>query len=72
MRDAWLLIFLFFTYLVAPVIGFGWVLAIMGIAQTGIQHTRLRALYVFAFLYLQVYRVPWGKVSDLLLKLNPE
>jgi hypothetical protein len=71
MRDAWLLVFLFSTYLFAPVIGFGWVLAIMGIAQTGIHRTRLRVLYVVAFLFLQVYRVPWRELSELLLKLNP-
>jgi hypothetical protein len=65
-RDVWLLVFLFTTYLFAPVIGFGWVLAIMGIAQTEIHHTKLRALYVSAFLFLQVYRVPWGNLSGLL------
>jgi len=71
MRDVWLLVFLFSTYLFAPVIGFGWVLAIMGIAQTEIQRTRIRALYVVAFLFLQVYRIPWREFSALLLKLNP-
>jgi hypothetical protein len=70
-RDVWLLVFLFTTYLFAPVIGFGWVLAIMGIAQTEIGCTKLRALYVTAFLFLQFSRVPWGEFSGLLLKLNP-
>lgn len=70
MRDAWLLVFLFTTYLFAPVIGFGWVLAIMGIAQTEIQRTKLRVLYVAAFLFLQIYRVPWGELPGLLLKFN--
>lgn len=70
MRDAWLLVFLFTTYLFAPVIGFGWVLAIMGIAQTEVKRTNLRVLYVAAFLFLQVYRVPWGELPALLLKLN--
>lgn len=59
-RHAWLLLFLFTTYLFAPVIGFGWVLAIMGIAQTERGEDRTRALYVVAFLLLQVYRTPWG------------
>lgn len=66
-RDVWLLIFLFSTYLLAPVIGFGWVLAIMGIAQTGKEHKIRRALYVVAFLFLQIYRIPWGNLSTLVL-----
>jgi hypothetical protein len=69
-RNVWLLLFLFSTYLLAPVIGFGWVLAIMGIAQTGPEQKRFRALYVLAFLFLQIYRIPWGQLSDLLSKLN--
>lgn len=61
-RDAWLLLFLFTTYLFAPVIGFGWVLAIMGIAQTDRDQVRVRGLYVAAFLFLQVYRIPWSEM----------
>lgn len=59
-RHLWLLLFLFTTFLFAPVIGFGWVLAIMGIIQTGRDETRARACYVVAFLLLQIYRTPWG------------
>ena len=57
-RDVWLLVFLFTTYLFAPVIGFGWVLAIMGIAQAEIDCTKL---CVAAFLFLQFSRVPSGE-----------
>lgn len=64
-RDVWLLLFLFTTYLFAPVIGFGWVLAIMGIAQTHRGQTTVRALYVIAFLFLQVYRLPWAEIRAL-------
>ena len=59
-RHFWLLLFLFTTFLFAPVIGFGWVLAIMGIMQTGREEARTRVLYVVAFLQLQIYRTPWG------------
>ena len=61
-RHLWLLLFLFTTFLFAPVIGFGWVLAIMGIIQTGREQTRTRALYVVAFLQLQIYRTLWGAI----------
>jgi hypothetical protein len=58
-RNALLIGFLFTTYLVAPVIGFGWVLAISGAAQTTRRHPLARVGYVAAFLVLQLYRVPW-------------
>jgi hypothetical protein len=65
-RDLWLLVFLFTTYLFAPVIGFGWVLAIMGIAQTGEREHRVRFAYLAAFLFLHVYRVPWRELQSIL------
>lgn len=70
-RHAWLLLFLFTTYLFAPVIGFGWVLAIMGIAQTERAEVRTRALYVVAFLLLQVYRTPWGALLSTIAGSDP-
>jgi hypothetical protein len=57
LRDAALLLFLVSTYGIAPVIGFGWVLAIMGAVQA--RSGRARAAYVACFIVLQVYRVPW-------------
>ena len=68
-RNAWLLLFLLTTYLFAPVIGFGWVLAIMGIVQTEDGQQRTRALYVTAFLFLQIYRIPWGEALSALADL---
>lgn len=62
-RDFWLLSFLASTYLFAPVIGFGWVLAILGLAQTEPGRRRTRALFVAVFLLLQLYRIPWTQLS---------
>jgi hypothetical protein len=70
-RDLWLSIFLFTTYLFAPVVGFGWVLAIMGIAQTERHQNTARVFYVVAFLFLQVYRIPWIKVLGRALDGEP-
>lgn len=62
-REIWLLSFLVATYLFAPVIGFGWLLAILGLAQTDPGRLRTRAAFVAAFLLLQMYRVPWTRLS---------
>ncbi len=53
-RDATLLIFLASTYSVAPVIGFGWTLTAMGMAQAS-PNRYIRFLYVGAFLLLKFY-----------------
>lgn len=58
-RNLALLLFLFTTYLFAPVIGFGWVLAVMGVAQTDPDQTRTRAAYLFAAFFLQACNIPW-------------
>ncbi|HEX9640193.1 MAG TPA: hypothetical protein VGB13_02650 [Candidatus Krumholzibacteria bacterium] len=69
-RDVLLLSFLLTTYLLAPVIGFGWVLAIMGIAQTADDRVRTRGAYVAAFLLLQSYRVPWGEAWSAIARMT--
>lgn len=59
-RDAVLIAFLATTYAAAPVAGFGWLLACMGLAQTTPDAGRTRLAYVFAFFLIEVYRsVPW-------------
>jgi hypothetical protein len=50
------------TYAVAPVAGFGWVLMILGYAQCEPHLRRTRAVYIAAFLLIQVYTVPWRYV----------
>jgi hypothetical protein len=58
-RDLPMLLFLVSTYSIAPVIGFGWVLAIMGSTQAVERPRFVRPAYLVTFFVLQVYRVPW-------------
>jgi len=55
LRHQMLLAFLVFTYAAAPVAGFGWLLAVMGLAQCGSTEGRLRSAYVAAFALVLVY-----------------
>lgn len=51
------------TYAFAPVAGFGWLLAAMGLAQCGVGARALRRLYVGAFMLVLVYaEVPWASL----------
>jgi hypothetical protein len=63
-----LLTFAATTYAFAPVAGFGWLLLVMGAAQTGEHQPRLRHTYVAAFLVILFYtEVPWaGLLLDVL------
>jgi hypothetical protein len=62
-RDLVLVAFVLTTYAVAPVVGFGWVLVCLGLAQ----HERSRRLvplaYVVAFLLVQVFTAPWTSLA---------
>lgn len=61
-RHPLLLSFLFTTYTIAPVIGFGWVLAVLGAAQaTDAKH--LRFIYLTAFFIILIYSAPWSLLS---------
>ncbi len=64
-RDVLLLAFIVTTYAVAPVMGFGWVLIIMGFASCEADRPLTRAAYLGAFVLLQVYRLPWGDLAGL-------
>jgi hypothetical protein len=61
-RDALLLVFLVTTYAVATVVGFGWVLVIMGIAQLPQRSRHLLFFYIMAFFVLQIYLTPLGTI----------
>ena len=61
-RDVPLLLFIMTTYSLAPVIGFGWVLIIMGASQSTLISKYNRLFYVVAFFTLQVYLMPWQKL----------
>jgi len=62
LRDPLLLLFILTTYTVAPVIGFGWTIVVMGVAQSAPRSRIVPWLYVGAFFVLQVYLVPWQQM----------
>ena len=60
-RHAALLVFCVATYAFAPVAGFGCLLLVLGLAQTKPAESRLRLLYVAAFLLVLTYaEAPWA------------
>ena len=51
------------TYALAPVAGFGWLIATMGLAQCRANQRMLRAAYVAVFLLILLYsEIPWTGV----------
>jgi hypothetical protein len=63
LRHAALLIFCGITYAFAPVAGFGWLLLVMGLAQTTAQQQWLQRFYVATFLVVLFYtEIPWASL----------
>jgi hypothetical protein len=62
LRDGVLLLFMVSTYPVATVVGFGRVLAVMGMAQTPNRYGVERPLYLLLFLILPLFRFPFARV----------
>lgn len=60
LRDAFLLVFLLTTYSAATVVGFGWVLAIMGYVQARDDARWTKSLYLVAFALIIVYTGQWN------------
>jgi hypothetical protein len=58
LRAPLLLAFVVGTYAMAPVIGFGWMLLILGLAQAP-DRGPIPAAYVLLFLLLPLYQTPW-------------
>lgn len=50
LREPMLLLFIALTYPIAPVVGFGWLLVVMGLAATRSRHRAADAVFVLAFL----------------------
>jgi hypothetical protein len=67
-RHRLLLLFVCTTYAIAPVIGFGWLLVLLGIAQVPESSRRLRAAYLGAFLLIPAYALPYQWVLSRLLR----
>jgi len=66
LRNALLLVFGAITYAVAPVRGFGWLLCVLGVAQTRRREYRARWAFVALFALIEIYHsVPW---SDALVR----
>jgi hypothetical protein len=61
LRDGVLLLFMVSTYPVATVVGFGRVLAVMGMAQTPNRFGVERPLYLLLFLILPLFRFPFAR-----------
>ncbi len=62
-RDSLLLTFCVTTYALAPVAGFGWLIATMGLAQCRPGHRALPSAYVAVFILVLLYsEVPWASV----------
>lgn len=59
-RDVLLMTFVGTTYAVAPVVGFGWMLLLMGYAQVEPARVRTRTAYLVTFVCIQAYLLPWG------------
>lgn len=56
---ALLLVFIFTTYLPAPVFGFGWTLAIYGFTLSKGRFAVIQILYLVAFVAVLAYQSPW-------------
>jgi hypothetical protein len=63
-RHGAILLFCLATYAVAPVAGFGWLLLIMGLANSAVRQRALRAAYVATFGVVLLYsEIPWASLA---------
>ena len=59
-RHAGLIAFCVTTYALAPVAGFGWLIATLGMAQCAGHQRVLRGVYLAVFVLILVYsEIPW-------------
>lgn len=61
-RDWFLIVFIATTYFLLPVLGFAYILIIMGFAQCHPSHVRTRIAYIALFAFLQLSRLPWQSI----------
>lgn len=54
-----LLLFVFTTYIPAPIFGFGWILSIMGFALAQSRFPRIATVYLISFAVILLYQLPW-------------
>lgn len=67
-RDPVMLVFLVGVYPLASVVGFGWLLAAMGVAQAHERRTRWEVGYLAVFVLMPFYHLPFGSVAQVLKK----
>jgi hypothetical protein len=58
-RNAILVVFVSTTYPFAPVLGFGWLLCIMGFAQCRNDEPAWRSVYIALLVGMQLFQIPW-------------
>jgi hypothetical protein len=63
-RNGLLLFFGLTTYAVPRIIGFGWILLVLGIAQTRQEEKQTRLWYIALFSLLQIYTIPFGVIVE--------
>jgi hypothetical protein len=68
-RASALIGFVLATYAVAPVVGFGWLLIAMGVAQLPPEFPRLRATFVGVFVFLPIFKVPLAQMLPAVSRL---
>jgi hypothetical protein len=68
LRNATLILFAITTYSVAPVRGFGWMLMLLGLAQTEPEERTFRWGYLGALLLIQAYMIPVGDLISILAR----
>lgn len=66
-RNAALLLFGVTTYAIAPVVGFGWTLMLLGLAQCETRARWLKLAYLGVFMLILVYAAPFTAVAELVL-----
>lgn len=66
-RNFLLILFVITTYAIAPVVGFGSVLIIMGFAQSASESKKTRLAYILTFFLLQIYTLPRIAIIDFFL-----
>jgi hypothetical protein len=55
-----ILVFAATTYLLAPVLGFGWMVIVMGFAQCPEKHKKLQASFLIVLGLIYLYRLKLG------------
>jgi len=66
-RNVSLIVFGITTYSVATVVGFGWLLMILGIAQSSGRSKIFIIPYLLTFLIIQLYTIPFGKIFNIVV-----